>query len=95
MVDGYTRVTNGRRTGVFSMQAGPGAENAFAGVAHAYADSVPILLLPASVPRDRTGLHPTFSPSRMYEGVTRWSGRPALLEIVTDGAEQEMSYRGF
>ncbi|MCH8870942.1 MAG: hypothetical protein IIC85_14605 [Chloroflexi bacterium] len=23
------------------------------------------------------------------------SGRPALLEIVTDGPEQEMSYRGF
>ena len=44
--DAYSRVTNGRGIGVFSMQAGPGAENAFAGVAQAYADSVPILLLP-------------------------------------------------
>ena len=46
LADGYSRVTNGRGVGVFSMQAGPGAENAFAGVAQAYADSVPILLLP-------------------------------------------------
>ena len=41
LADGYSRVTNGRGTGVFAMQAGPGAENAYAGVAQAYADSVP------------------------------------------------------
>ena len=63
LADAYTRVTNGRGTGVFAMQAGPGAENAFAGVAQAYADSVPILLLPASAPRNRAGVHPTFSPA--------------------------------
>ena len=73
MADGYSRVTNGRGIGVFSMQAGPGAENAFAGVAHAYADSVPILLLPASVGRARQGIHPAFSPSRTYRDVTKWS----------------------
>ena len=32
MVDGYSRVTNGRRIGVFMMQNGPGAENGFGGV---------------------------------------------------------------
>ena len=63
LADGYSRITNGDKTGVFAMQAGPGAENAFAGVATAYADSVPILLLPASNPRARHGVHPTFSPS--------------------------------
>ncbi|MBI4610610.1 MAG: hypothetical protein HY726_16565 [Candidatus Rokubacteria bacterium] len=46
IADGYTRTTNGRRIGVFAMQYGPGAENAFAGVATAYSDSVPMLLLP-------------------------------------------------
>ncbi len=51
--DGFSRVTNGRRTGVFAMQAQAGAENAFAGVAQAYADSVPILLLPAAAARGR------------------------------------------
>ncbi len=33
IADGYSRVTNGKRLGVFAMQYGPGAENAFAGVA--------------------------------------------------------------
>ena len=46
IADGFTRVTNGKRIGVFTMQAGPGAENAFAGIATAYSDSVPVLLLP-------------------------------------------------
>ena len=33
IADGYTRVKSGRPPGVFAMQYGPGAENAFAGVA--------------------------------------------------------------
>lgn len=82
LADAYSRITNGRGTGVFSMQAGPGAENAFAGVAQAYADSVPILLLPASAPRNRSGVHPTFSPSRTYESVVKWSGRVELAEEI-------------
>ena len=84
MADGYSRVTNGRGTGVFSMQAGPGAENAFAGVAQAYADSVPILMLPASAKRDRDGVHPTFSPSRSYSEVTKWSERVNVIEALPD-----------
>ena len=82
--DAYSRVTNGRGIGVFSMQAGPGAENAFAGVAQAYADSVPILLLPASARRDRGGIHPTFSPSRSYEEVTKWSRQISVMETIPD-----------
>ena len=46
MADGFSRITNGRRIGVFTMQSGPGAENAYAGVAQSYADSVPVLVLP-------------------------------------------------
>src|SRR5262249_23563798 len=46
IADGYSRTTNGRRIGVFAMQYGPGAENAFPGVATAYSDSVPVLVLP-------------------------------------------------
>ena len=83
-MDAYSRVTNGRGIGVFSMQSGPGAENAFAGVAQAYADSVPILLLPASARRDRGGVHPTFSPSRSYEEVTKWSRQISVMEAIPD-----------
>ena len=91
LADAYTRVTNGKGTGVFSMQAGPGAENAFAGVAQAYADSVPILLLPASAPRNRDGVHPTFSPSRTYESVVKWSGRVNLPEEIPNALRRAFS----
>ena len=84
LADGYSRVTNGRGTGVFSMQAGPGAENAFAGVAQAYADSVPILVLPASERRDRVGVHPTFSPSRSYGEITKWSAQVNLISRLPE-----------
>ena len=73
MADGFARITNGKKTGIFLAQNGPGAENAFSGVAQAYADSVPILLLPAGVARDRQGVHPNFNPTRSYETVTKWS----------------------
>ena len=91
MADAYTRVTNGRGTGVFAMQAGPGAENAFAGVAQAYADSVPILLLPASAPRSRAGVHPTFSPNRTYESVVKWSGRVEMPEEIPNQLRRAFS----
>ena len=75
MADGFARVTNGKRNGIFLMQSGPGAENAFGGVAQAYADSVPVLLLPAAASRDRLGIAPTFSPVRSYEPITKWSAQ--------------------
>ena len=36
---GFSRISNGRRIGVFAMQFGPGAENAFSGVATAYSNT--------------------------------------------------------
>ena len=52
IADGFSRVTNGKRIGVFSMQAGPGAENAYSGITTAYSDSTPILLLPVGHARN-------------------------------------------
>ena len=72
MADGFTRVNNGKKTGIFLAQNGPGAENAFGGVAQAYADSVPILFLPAGVARNRIGVEPNFHPVRAYESITKW-----------------------
>jgi acetolactate synthase-1/2/3 large subunit len=71
IADGFTRISNGRRIGVFAMQYGPGAENAFAGVATAYSDSVPILVLPLGHQRDRAQVFPLFSSARSYAGVTK------------------------
>ncbi len=71
IADGFSRVSNGRPVGVFAMQQGPGAENAFSGVATAYSDSVPILVLPQGYPRERAGILPHFSSVRAYEPVTK------------------------
>lgn len=71
IADGFTRITNGKRIGVFAMQYGPGAENAFPGVATAYSDSVPILLLPLGHQRDRAQVFPLFSSARTFASVTK------------------------
>ncbi len=82
MVDGYSRATNGQKIGVFMMQNGPGAENGFGGVAQAYSESVPILLLPAGMARDKRGVHPNFYPTRSYETITKWSEEFNMVERI-------------
>ena len=72
IADGYARVTNGNPPGVFAMQNGPGAENAFAGVATAYSDAVPMLLLPLGHPRARDGVFPLFSSVRSFSDITKF-----------------------
>ena len=78
MADGCTRVMNGKPAGVFAMQYGPGAENAFAGIASAYSDSAPVLLLPLGHPRDTAQMWPLFNSTRTYASVTK-SVEPVVL----------------
>jgi acetolactate synthase-1/2/3 large subunit len=84
MADGYSRITNGKKIGVFTMQTGPGAENAFSGVAQAFADSVPILLLPGGQPASRMGVHPNFEAVPNYQGVTKWAGLFNQVERIPE-----------
>jgi acetolactate synthase-1/2/3 large subunit len=86
MADAFSRLNSGERIGVFTMQHGPGSENAFGGVAQAYGDSVPILVLPAGYPRRMANVPPNFSSALNFRNVTKWSepvtmGR-ALPEIM-------------
>ena len=74
MADAYTRINNGHKNGVCIVQAGPGIENAFPGVAQAFADNVPILMLPGHEGSGRTTMTSDFSATRNYGGVTKWSG---------------------
>src|SRR6202140_2219264 len=46
LADGYARAINGQRPTVIVVQAGPGIENAFGALAQAFADSVPLLIIP-------------------------------------------------
>lgn len=75
IADGFARVTNGRRPAVFAMQYGPGAENAFAGVATAYSDSTPMLLIPLGQASAIAGVPPIFSSEESYNAVTKWVER--------------------
>ena len=84
MADGFSRVNNGKKTGIFLAQNGPGAENAFGGVAQAYADSVPILVLPAGVARKRVGVEPNFHPVRAYETITKWAAHVNYADRVPE-----------
>src|SRR5437016_10127455 len=61
MADAVSRVSSGRSIGVFAMQHGPGTENAFGGVAQAYGDSAPIVVLPAGYPRRPITVAPPFN----------------------------------
>lgn len=84
IADGYSRVNNGRPPGVFAMQFGPGAENAYAGVATAFSDAVPVLLLPLGHTRDRDGVFPQFSSSRNYAPVTKFVEQVTTADRVID-----------
>ena len=84
IADGFSRVTNGRTIGVFAMQHGPGAENAYGGVAQAFADSVPILLLPGGHASDSIGVPPGFESAQQYQGITKWSGHVNRVERIPE-----------
>ena len=74
MADGYARVTNGKPVGVCVVQAGPGTQHAFPGVAQAWQDSTPMLVLPAGATRLRAGLPTEFDPVASFAGITKWAG---------------------
>ena len=84
MADGYTRMTNGHRTGVVVTQSGPGIENAFGGIAHAFAESTPILVLPGGTARSRVGQSPDFDAMSSYANVTKWSAQITQADRIPE-----------
>src|SRR5258705_2018774 len=84
MADAVSRVTSGKRIGVFTMQHGPGSENAFGGVAQAYCDSMPILVLPGGYPRRITNIPPNFNSFINYRNVTKWCEQVIMADAVPD-----------
>ena len=72
MADGFSRISNGDRLGVACVQSGPGSENAFGGLAQAFSDSVPILMLPGGVARRSHGIPTHFEAVPNYGGITKW-----------------------
>ncbi len=89
VADGFSRASFGKKIGVALMQFGPGIENAFPGIAHAFADSVPILLLPSGVDRRRK-VPPAFDAVSNLREVTKW-----VDEITFADRCDEMLRRAF
>src|SRR6059058_5383583 len=84
MADAVSRIASGERIGVFAMQHGPGAENSFGGVAQAYGDSVPIVVLPAGYPRRLINIPPNFNSFLNYQHVTKWAEQVVMADAVPD-----------
>jgi acetolactate synthase-1/2/3 large subunit len=84
IADGYTRIKRGERNGVFAAQAGPGIENAFAGIAQAYAENVPMLIVPSTLPLSRHYTRPVFRAADVYRPVTKWSALAHHVQELPD-----------
>ena len=69
--DGFSRTSDRQRFGVVAIQAQAGAENALGGVAQAYADNIPILVLPGGVNLDQIAVRPNYSAARSYRDVVK------------------------
>ncbi len=91
IADGYARASNGRKLAAFCMQYGPGAENAFPGVATAFSDSTPMLLLPLGHARDRAQVFPLFSSARTYASVTKSVETVGVATHVADVMRRAIS----
>jgi thiamine pyrophosphate-dependent acetolactate synthase large subunit-like protein len=81
MADAISRVTSGKKIGAFCMQHGPGAENAYGGVAQAYSESIPMLVIPQGYPRRIAQIDPNFGSAREMRGVSK------LAEVANPPAE--------
>lgn len=78
MADAISRVTSGRRIGAFCMQHGPGSENAYGGVAQAYGESIPLLVLPMGYARRLAHVDPNFNSTSAMRSITK-SAEPITL----------------
>lgn len=90
MADAYSRLSSGDELGVFCMQHGPGAENAYGGVAQAYGESVPIMVIPMGYPTRLMNVDPNFSSWRQMKGVAKLTDHIADPRMVP-----ETMLRGF
>ena len=84
IADGYSRVKRGKRNGVFAAQAGPGIENAFPGVAQAFSENVPLLVIAGGMPLGRQYVRPVFRAANVFRPVTKWSALAHSVQELPD-----------
>jgi acetolactate synthase-1/2/3 large subunit len=84
MAEGYSRVHQGTRIGVFAPQAGPGIENSFPGVAQAFSDGMPILVLTGAAATGREHISPVFSAVDNFRHITKWATKISDAAQIPD-----------
>src|SRR5205823_9270278 len=84
LADGYSRIKRGKKNGVFAAQAGPGIENAFPGVAQAYTENVPLLIIAGGLPLARQYVQPVFRSAEVYRPVSKWSALAHSVQELPD-----------
>ncbi len=84
MADAISRMSSGRKIGVFCMQSGPGTENAYGGVAQAFGESVPIVVLPMGYRRIVAQLSPNFHAYLNFQHITKSCEYLVLPETVPE-----------
>lgn len=90
IADGFARTTNGRRPSVFAMQSGPGSENAYPGLATAFADSTPVLVIPLGLPIPGNHMHPQFDSRAAFTPISK-----SYERISTPSATVDVLRRAF
>ncbi len=78
MADAISRVTSGRKIGAFCMQHGPGTENAYGGIAQAFSESIPMLVIPQGYARRISHIDPNYSAVREMRAISR-SAEPVIV----------------
>lgn len=84
MADGISRVSRGKEIGVVAVQYGPGSENAFGGIAQAFADSTPLIMLAGGYASERMGITPMFDTVESYRSITKWTAQIASVDSIPD-----------
>jgi thiamine pyrophosphate-dependent acetolactate synthase large subunit-like protein len=71
IADAISRVTSGCKLGVFCMQHGPGTENAYGGIAQAWSESVPILVMPMGYSRRLAWIGRNYNAALNMRSITK------------------------
>ena len=85
MADAMSRLSKGRKMGVFCMQSGPGSENAYGGIAQAFGESIPLLSRICAIAQNLDLFATINGPEAAIAVLRERSGRwfdPALVEAA-------------
>lgn len=90
MADAIGRLSAGENIAAFCMQHGPGTENSVGGVAQAYAESAPLVAIPAGYARSKTDVDPKFNSLLNYQHVSK-----SCEQLTDPNAVDETMRRAF